>query len=786
MKHLSAIISAIVILLLIVFSFQSLMPSEGTLTSAPATEFSAQRALIPLREIAKAPHYLGTDEHTRVREYIIGELKKLGLETEVQEAFMLSNAKQGLLKPRNIVAKIKGSGNGKSLVLLSHYDSALVPSLGASDAGSGVVTILESLRAYKASGKQPENDIIVLFTDAEEIGLDGANLFVKNHKWAKDVGIVLNFEARGSGGPSNMIVETNGGNTNLVKAFENANVPYPVASSLMYSVYKLLPNDTDSTIFREEGDIESMFFAFIDDHFDYHTANDTVENLNIETLQHQGSYLLPLLHYFADTDLGNLKAEEDSVYVNIPMVKFIHYPFSWILPMLILATLLFIGCLYYGFSKHKLNLNGILKGFIPFLSSLIICGLFGFYGWKLIEYLYPHYNEIQHGFKYNGHWYIVAFVFLSIAITFKMYRVFAKRITVPNLIVAPLLFWLLINLVLLLYLKGGAFFIIPVYFGLISWFLLLKYQNNSYIGLALLAAPALFIFAPLIQFFPVGLGSDHIVISTIFVVLVMGLLLPVIGFYSKRNLLSGLFGFLALVFFVITHLKSDFNEERNKPNSLVYYKNAETNKAYYGTYDNILDDWTKKYLGDSPKSASNYIESAASSKYARKYTFAAEAPTIEIAPSTITINKDSVVDGFRTVDVTLQPQRDIHQLMLYAPIDTPFKSLNFNGVEVTNTDDQGKRFYKRKDNLLLRYYISDNDSLKIQYSIPEKAPLPQIKVLEYGFDLISNPLFNISKRPKKMTPKPFINTDATILEYTFTTEKENQTINTDSSLNEGQ
>ena len=83
----------------------------------------------------------------------------------------------------------------------------------------------------------------------------------------------------------------------------------------------MLPNDTDSTVFREDGDIESMFFAFIDDHYDYHTANDTVENLDIETLQHQGSYLLPLLHYFAVSDLSTLKAAEDSVYVNMPLVN---------------------------------------------------------------------------------------------------------------------------------------------------------------------------------------------------------------------------------------------------------------------------------------------------------------------------------------------------------------------------------------------------------------------------------------------------------------------------------
>jgi Zn-dependent M28 family amino/carboxypeptidase len=40
--------------------------------------------------------------------------------------------------------------------------------------------------------------IIILFSDAEELGLNGAALFVTQHKWAKDIGLVLNFEARGS------------------------------------------------------------------------------------------------------------------------------------------------------------------------------------------------------------------------------------------------------------------------------------------------------------------------------------------------------------------------------------------------------------------------------------------------------------------------------------------------------------------------------------------------------------------------------------------------------------
>ncbi len=440
MKRFQSLLSLLLIIGLIYFSFYSLMPQKGEPASISDTEFSSERALIPLKEITKAPHFIGTQEHERVREYIVQQLQDLGLQTEVQEGFVLNSKWKSLDKPKNIIAKIDGTSDGKALLILTHYDSALTPSLGASDAGSGVVTILESVRAYLASGKKPKNDIIILITDAEEVGLDGARLFVKEHPWAKDIGLAINFEARGSGGPSNMIVESNGGNKNLVKAFKEANVKYPTASSLMYSIYKMLPNDTDSTVLREDGGIEGFFFAFIDDHFDYHTANDTYENLDRKTLQHQGEYLLPLIHYFADADLSALKSSEDDVYINLPLIKFINYPFSWVIPMVIVAIVLFIVLILYGRQQRVLSGKSILKGFLPFLLALIICGLVGVYGWKLINVMYPQYGEIQHGFTYNGHTYIWFFVFLAIAITFEIYHRFSKNINVASLLITPLFF----------------------------------------------------------------------------------------------------------------------------------------------------------------------------------------------------------------------------------------------------------------------------------------------------------------------------------------------------------
>jgi hypothetical protein len=762
MKRLSAVISLILVIALIYYSFSSLMPRAETSLSPSETEFSTERALIPLREIAKAPHYHGSQDHKRVRIFLENELKDLGFETEIQEGYVLNPERRNLDKPKNILGRIKGSGSGKSLLLLSHYDSALVPSFGASDAGSGVVTILESLRAYLALNKAPVNDIIVLFTDCEEIGLDGAKLFVSEHPWANNIGLALNFEARGSGGPSNMILETNGGNRNLIKAFIEANPKYPVTSSLMYSIYKMLPNSTDSTIFREDGDIDSFFFAFIDDHFDYHTANDNIENLDLETLQHQGSYLLPLLTYFADADLSSLKAEEDNVYVNFPFLKMISYPFSWILAMIFIALTLFIGLVFYGINRRKLSIKGIGKGFVPFLGALIITGLIGYFGWVLLLKVYPQYEEVQHGFKYNGHIYLGFFVFLTIAIFFKIYSAYAKNTTVANLFIAPLVLWILINIAVYMYLKGAAYFIIPVFFGLLALWVLMRQEKPNLLLMVLVAAPAIFLYAPLIQFFPVGLGSDHVFISCIFTVLLLGLLLPIFGFYKKLHLLSLLIATVAVVFFISAHLKSDFSETRQKPNSLVYFQNADTGKSYWVTYDKILDDWTKGYLGDSPEIASKYVRSASGSKYKTSYTFASEASQKNIPLFETVLRQDTVIGNFRNITFSIIPKRNINQIELFAETNILFHSLSFNGKSVPK-DSSGNVYSGRRSNKLLRFYVAENDSLEVSYSIKKDAEV-SFTVVEYSFDLISNSQFNINQRPKNTMPKPFIVTDAIAIE----------------------
>ena len=226
----------LVLILSVYLSFSALKPSSVPKAKDKAS-FSVERALSHLDVISKAPHFVGNNAHANVRDYITKQLEALGLTVEIQEGYSISSW-GNMTKPKNILARIEGSDNSKALMLLSHYDSNPHSSYGASDAGSGVVTILEGLRAYLESGKKPKNDIIVLISDAEELGLNGADLFVNKHPWAKDLGLVLNFEARGSGGPSYMLIETNGGNRNMVKGFIEANPDYPVANSLAFDQWR--------------------------------------------------------------------------------------------------------------------------------------------------------------------------------------------------------------------------------------------------------------------------------------------------------------------------------------------------------------------------------------------------------------------------------------------------------------------------------------------------------------------------------------------------------------------
>ena len=761
MNRFTKVVSLLLILFAVYWGFKVSMPSYTLDANVPQTDFSTDRALTHVEQISKKPHGVGFPAHAEVRRYIISELEALGLETTIHEGYTAGDW-GNLSKATNILARIKGKEDDKALLLLSHYDSSPHSSLGASDAGSGVATILEGLRAFLAEQIQPKNDIIILITDAEELGLNGADLFVNKHPWAKEVGLTLNFEARGSGGPSYMLIETNRGNGKLISEFIKADPQYPVANSLVYSIYKMLPNDTDLTVFREDGDIEGLNFAFIDDHFDYHTVRDNYERLDRNTLAHQGSYLMPLLTYFANSDLENLKSLDDFIYFNVPFFKLVSYPFEWIWPMLTLSILFFGILLVIGFRKKVLQLNEILKGFLPMLLSLVINGVVGFYCWTILKWLYPGYTDILHGFTYNGHTYIAAFVFFCISTCFWIYHKF-KTVETPNLLVAPLFLWLLICGLVAAYLPGASFFIIPVFALLVSFLVAINQKNPSTYLFVLFALPALWIFSPFIKMFPIGLGLKMMVAATLLTTLTFYLLLPIFGYYKNKNRLAVLGCLLFIGFMVSAHFNSDFHKDNAKPTSLLYVLDADTKTAKWATYENVISDWTAQYLGETKKVPDKLADKTISSKYSSGFSYVAPAPMKEIASPKVEIIRDTIIENERLLEICITPQRDVNRLEVFTN-DIEIKKAVVNTIGLSP-------YYlaNRKNGKLITHYISDNEYTELQLNFPKNEKL-ELTLYEASNDLLSNAQFTVPERAVDAIPMPFVLNDAILLTKTISFE----------------
>ena len=79
----------IVIVLAAFLAIRVMAPPKVVPYSAPAEEFSAERAYRLLEEIAAKPHALGSPAHDEVRDRILRMWRDLGFEPEVQKGLFL-------------------------------------------------------------------------------------------------------------------------------------------------------------------------------------------------------------------------------------------------------------------------------------------------------------------------------------------------------------------------------------------------------------------------------------------------------------------------------------------------------------------------------------------------------------------------------------------------------------------------------------------------------------------------------------------------------------------------
>lgn len=290
----------LMLLIGVILAAMAISPPPSKESDVALTTFSSGRAMVDVREISKAPHLTGSPENARVRAYLESRLNALGFEVSTSSgqlnarALARLNRWSGQAKTQqdfiNVIGVLPGTDRTKpALLLMAHHDT-VYGSPGAADATIGLASILEITRAVQEEGP-PARDIIVLFTDAEELGLNGARQFFATHSLRERIGAVINFEARGGGGTANMF-QTSAKNGAAAKLYAQS-VRQPSASSLSTFVYSVLPNDTDLTPALEK-DYVAYNFANIGAAGYYHSPKITAEALDERSLQHMGAQGLDL------------------------------------------------------------------------------------------------------------------------------------------------------------------------------------------------------------------------------------------------------------------------------------------------------------------------------------------------------------------------------------------------------------------------------------------------------------------------------------------------------------
>ncbi|MFC8617733.1 M28 family peptidase [Micromonospora purpureochromogenes] len=668
---------------------------------APAGEFSAARAYRTVQTVAARPHVAGSPANDQVREHLVGALRGLGLETEVQDTvapeagqLQRGNGNYSMGRVRNVVARLPGTDSTGRIFLVAHYDS-VQSGPGGNDDGAGTSTILEVARAL-TTGPRPRNDIVFVLTDAEEACLCGASAFVSSHPLAKDGGVVLNLEARGSTGPVIMF-ETSRNNADLVKLFGRA-APHPVGTSFAVEIYRLLPNDTDFTPFRDQYDLDDrprfigLNSAYIDGGAIYHTPLDTPEVMDRASLQQHGDNALGLARALGRSDLPTLWSGEDATYFPVPG-GLVRYP-GWLTWPLALAAV--IGVLALGwFARSRGRTTGgrLFAGFGLALVPIVLAPLTAQLFWAAVTAIRPGHAELLD--PYRPTWYRLAVVALAATVLLGWYAL-VRRWAGPIALAIGGLGWLaLLGVPLALFAPGGSYLVVlPALAGVVGGFVALNARIDGpwpVVAVTAAAAVGVVILLPTVVLLFPALGMAMGGGAALFAVLLGLAALPVVdllhpqagGQRAMRALRARRLGALpvgaaalaAAVFAGVGLSVDRFDAAHPAPTHLMYAMDADTRQARWLSHEENPQPWTAQYVGGVERVGGEFPGlDDAELRSGPAQPADLPAPKLEVVSDTL--------DGdVRLLRLRVTPQRQVRLLTMHVDGDS---------AEVLNAEAEGR------------------------------------------------------------------------------------------------
>ena len=281
-----------------------LLLAYSTLASFAPLSSEIFRGSVALADTRKAVSFgerpSGSPANTRLREWILGELRPLGGQISL-DSFTAATP-TGPVPMTNIILKFPGS-SGKAIAVSGHFDTKRIPMVhfvGANDGGSSTGFLLEFARA-EAKLKHRDDLLIVFFDGEEAVGSwsDTDSRYGSRHlaeKWLdgtlSHIKALINVDMIGDKDLD--ILNDENSSSSLRGAVRQ------IAAKLGDSKYFLAEAsgiDDDHKPFADAGVnvIDLIDFDYGPNNSYWHTAQDTMDKLGAHSLQVVGNVVIELV-----------------------------------------------------------------------------------------------------------------------------------------------------------------------------------------------------------------------------------------------------------------------------------------------------------------------------------------------------------------------------------------------------------------------------------------------------------------------------------------------------------
>jgi hypothetical protein len=727
----------VMIILIAIVAGASIRPPEAVNTLAGERVFSSSRAMDLVDEIAQRPHPVGSIDHERVMNALFYRMSQLQLNPiiETHTGYSVSGRFIRTAQVSNLIGTLPGTASTKPVVLVAHYDT-VEGAPGAGDDAGGVSAILEAIRVLKL-GPRLKNDIIVLLTDGEELGSLGAQMAAQHDPWLQRAGIILNFEGRGDSGPS-FLFETSAGNRTLVRTFAKM-VPTPSGSSLFYSLYKIMPNETDYTVFRKLG-LVGMNMAWVGRFEAYHSPLDTPANLDQRSLQQDGNYAVVLSRSFGNLDLNHSRLQEriDAVFFNWFGMHMVQYSRVAVLPLFLLQTVLMIVILAVAFGKGTLIITKVFLGSIGAFSMVLTSMLASWIAFFSLASILR--NEFLIGDAPSNVILLLGMLLIGCGATAIPFQLLRFKVGIANLCAGGLLLTWLFTLLLTIILPGGSYVVFwPLFFSTViygCYHLLLVKSTRAEVWLPALIC-TLF-FAPTIYqlFLAIQLSNFLALLCGLLLGLGCALLIPLVDVLFPE--IPPTFSIGAIVSVGIVTLLVGIVMSRPSPrhplaDSVNYRLDGDSGYAEWISYDHQIDPWTGIMLGHLP---TRKVLSTPWGTQMMGLANISKAVAPALPLPRITIENNSSVAGVRTLYFHVDSVRQAEWLRMSLPAQANVIAATANGETIPikpsgpgnlslvpwifdfyGYEDQGVELMLQIDSKVCSAILSDNSA-----GLPQFAP----------------------------------------------------------------